>query len=484
MRILENLQPKEVFYFFEEICNIPHGSENEKKLSDYIVHFAQEKGLFCRQDGANNVLVKKAGTKGYETAPPVILQSHIDMVCEKNGNVDHDFETQGIKLMVEEGKIKAKGTTLGADNGIGAAYMLALLAADNISHPPLEAVFTTDEERGMHGAKAFDAGDLEGKTLINLDTEEEGEFVVSCCGGNRTIVSLPIVWEQGDFEASPYLLKITGLTGGHSGSDIHLQRASANKLMGRILFDIFSVYDSRMCRIDGGLQDNAIPREAEAVLLLKQQQLQAIEALLQRLNKIYAEEYEGVEENITLSLLPMREKVGQCFSKETTEKIISILLLLPYGVETMDMKLGNLVESSSNVGVVETTENTVHFHNAIRSSLESRKQLIADKIRLIAKLTNAQTVVKGEYPEWTFSKSSAITALCQQTYQELYQKQPVITYIHAGLECGIFAKKIPGLDMISIGPEIRGAHSPEERVDIASVQRVWEFLQKVLCKMR
>ena len=484
MKILENIQPKEVFYFFEEICNIPHGSGKEKKLSDYIVHFAQQRGLFCRQDNANNVLIKKEGTKGYEAAPAVILQSHIDMVCEKNGNTDHDFDTEGLKLIVEDGKIKAKGTTLGADNGIGVAYMLALLDAKEIPHPPLEAVFTTDEEVGMQGAKAFDASDLKAKTLINLDTEEEGEFVVSCCGGNRTVVSLPIVWEEAAFEGNPYLLKITGLTGGHSGSDIHLQRASANKLIGRILFDIFSVYDSRMCRIDGGLQDNAIPREAEAVLLLKQEQVQAIQALLERLNKIYFMEYECVEENITISLLPMKEKVGKYFSKETTEKIISILLLLPYGVETMDMKLQNLVESSSNIGVVQTTEKNIEFHNAIRSSIESRKQLIAEKIGLIAKLTEAKTMEKGEYPEWTFSKNSAIVALCQQTYKELYQKQPIVTAIHAGLECGIFGKKIQGLDMISIGPEIRGAHSPEETADIASVERVWKFLQEVLRRMK
>ncbi len=266
MGVLENLEPKSVFYFFEEICNIPHGSKNEKKLSDYIVHFAEKKGLYYRQDEKNNVLIKKTATQGYETQPTIILQSHIDMVCEKNGNIEHDFEKDGLKLIIEDGKIKADGTTLGADNGIGVAYMLAILDAENIAHPDIEAIFTTEEEIGMGGAKAFDVSDLKGKIFINLDSEEQGELVISCCGGNKTNVLLPIVWEKVPEWGMPYLLKITGLKGGHSGTDIHLQRANANKLMGRILLQIFNVYDIRICNILGGEKDNAIPREAETVL--------------------------------------------------------------------------------------------------------------------------------------------------------------------------------------------------------------------------
>lgn len=479
--LLEQLEPKSVFQFFEEICNIPHGSKNEKKISDYIVHFAEKRGLYCKQDEANNVLIKKTATKGYEAQPTIILQSHIDMVCEKNGNVSHNFETDGLKLSIEQGKIKAKDTTLGADNGIGVAYVLAVLDAQDIDHPALEAVFTTEEEIGMGGAKAFDVSELEGKIFINLDSEEEGEFVIGCCGGNKTDVLLPIVWEDTPQNSVPYLLKITGLKGGHSGSDIHLQRANANKLIGRILFEIFNVYDISVASVMGGEKDNAITREAEAVLLLKQQQVAQIKENINYFNEICAKEYQGVEENIVFSLLPMKENVGQCFSKQTTEKLIAILLLLPYGVETMDLYHNNLVESSSNIGAVKTEEEYVVFCNALRSSVESRKELILQKIKMIAKLTEAEINVKGEYPEWPIKRNSDIERICKQIYHAMYGKQAEIKAIHAGLECGIFSKRMgEEMDMISFGPDISGAHSPDETVDIASVKRVWEFLLAVL----
>ena len=479
--MLEQLEPKSVFQFFEEICNIPHGSKNEKKISDYIVHFAEKRGLYCKQDEANNVLIKKAATKGYEAQPTIILQSHIDMVCEKNGNVSHDFETDGLKLSIEQGKIKAKDTTLGADNGIGVAYVLAVLDAQDIDHPALEAVFTTEEEIGMGGAKAFDVSELEGKIFINLDSEEEGEFVIGCCGGNKTDVLLLIVWEDTPQNSVPYLLKITGLKGGHSGSDIHLQRANANKLIGRILFEIFNVYDISVASVMGGEKDNAITREAEAVLLLKEEQVQQIKENINYFNEICAKEYQGVEENIVFSLLPMKENVGQCFSKQTTEKLIAILLLLPYGVETMDLYHNDLVESSSNIGAVKTEEEYVVFCNALRSSVESRKELILQKIKMIAKLTEAEINVKGEYPEWPIKRNSDIERICKQIYHAMYGKQAEIKAIHAGLECGIFSKRMgEEIDMISFGPNISGAHSPDEEVDIASVKRVWEFLLAVL----
>ena len=477
--MLENLEPKAVFHFFEEICNIPHGSGNEKKLSDYILHFAQERGFYCRQDSENNVLIKKEATKGYEQKPAIILQGHIDMVCAKNSDIKHDFEKDAISLVVENEKIKAKGTTLGADNGIGAAYLLALLDAKDIPHPPLEVIFTTNEETGMSGAKGFDTSDLQGKTFINLDSEEEGEFVISCCGGNKTKLALPIVWEDAP-EWDTYLLKITGLKGGHSGMDIHLQRANANKLISRILFQIFFVHDVRVCNIKGGEKDNAIPREAEAVLLLKTEDVKAIKILIARLNKICSKEYEGTEENILFSLLPMEEKVGQCFSKETTEKVTSILFLLPYGVQTMDTYYHNLVESSSNIGVVKTEKDEIVFYNALRSSVESRKELLFQKIKVIAEVMGAKVTKDAEYPEWPAKRNSDIERKCKELYYSMYQKQPTIKAIHAGLECGIFSKKMNEIDMISFGPDITGAHSPDEAVDINSVKRVWQFLLSLL----
>lgn len=477
--MLENLEPKAVYHFFEEICNIPHGSGNEKKLSDYILHFAQQRGLFCRQDSENNVLIKKQASEGYEQKPAVILQGHIDMVCAKNSDVKHDFEKDAIQLVQENGRLKAKGTTLGADNGIGAAYILAILDAKDISHPPLEAIFTTNEETGMNGANGFDASDLQGKTFLNLDSEEEGEFVISCCGGNKTKLVLPIVWEDAP-EWDTYLLKVTGLKGGHSGTDIHLQRANANRLLARILFQIFYVYNIRLANIRGGEKDNAIPREAEAVLLLKKEDVKAIKLLVARLNKICSKEYEEIEESILFSLLPMKEKVGQCFAKETTEKLTSILFLLPYGIQSMDARYPDLVESSSNIGAVKTEENEIIFYNALRSSVESRKELLSQKIKVIAEVMGAEVYQDAEYPAWPAKRDSQIEKKCKEIYCRMYQKQPAIKFIHAGLECGIFSKKLSDVEMISFGPTITGAHSPDETVELDSVKRVWEFLLELL----
>lgn len=484
MGVLENLEPKAVFHFFEEMSQIPHGSGNEKKISDYIVHFAEKRALYCRQDSANNVLIKKGATKGYEGQPAIILQGHIDMVCEKNSDVKHDFETDGLKLVIEDGKIKAEGTTLGADNGIGAAYILAILDADDIAHPALEAIFTTEEETGMNGANVFDASDIEGKTFINLDSEEEGELVISCCGGNKTDVLQPIVWEEAPQWGIPYLLKVSGLKGGHSGTDIHLQRANANKLMSRILFDIFSVYDIKISNIIGGEKDNAIPREAEAVVLLREEQVKGIETAVAQMNVICSKEYEGVEDNITFCLLPMKEKVGQCFSEETAKNMISILYLLPYGIETMDTYYSDLVESSSNIGAVKTKEEQIVYSNALRSSVDSKIKVIEQKIKIIAELAGAKTNKKGEYPEWAVKRDSEIEKICSKIYFEMYQKQPVVKAIHAGLECGIFCKKLKEVDMISFGPNITGAHSPNEAVEIASVERVWKYLLAVISYKR
>ncbi len=477
--MLENLEPKAVYHFFEEICNIPHGSGMEKKLSDYILHFAEERGFFCKQDNENNVLIKKEATKGYEQKPAIILQGHIDMVCAKNSDVKHDFDKDAIQLVEENGMLKAKGTTLGADNGIGVAYILAILDAKDISHPALEAIFTTNEETGMDGARAFDTNDLQGKTFLNLDSEEEGELIISCCGGNKTKLVLPIIWEDAP-EWDTYLLKVTGLKGGHSGTDIHLQRANANKLISRILFQIFYVYDIRVANIKGGEKDNAIPREAEAVLLLKKEDVKAIKLLIARLNKICSKEYEEIEESILFSLLPMKEKVGQCFSKETTEKLTSILFLLPYGIQSMDAHYTDLVESSSNIGAVKTEKEEIIFYNALRSSVESRKELLFQKIKVIAEVMGAKVYKSAEYPEWPAKRDSEIEKKCKEIYFNMYQKQPAIKSIHAGLECGIFSQKLKDVEMISFGPNITGAHSPDEAVEINSVKRVWEFLLEVL----
>lgn len=484
MRALEQLESKSVFYFFTEISKIPRGSGNEKAISDYIMNFAKERGLFCRQDEAYNVLVKKEGTKGYENAPTVIIQGHIDMVCEKNEGTKHDFLKDPLQLKIEGDFISAEGTTLGADNGIAVAYGLAILDAKNLEHPPIEAVFTTDEEVGMKGANIFDVSDLKGRLFLNLDTEEEGKLLVSCCGGKRASIDLPLERENAPSWGSPYLLKIRGLKGGHSGSDINLQRANANKLMGRILSRLLSEYEIRVATIDGGVMDNAISREADSVIIVKREEIAGIKEVLVELQNTFLHEYRASDSNISLSLELLQEKVLQVFTQQTAKKAVHILLLIPYGVKTMSLEMPGLVESSSNVGIVKTNEEIMTFHSALRSSVASRKQVIYDEIQSIAELTGSKISSSAEYPAWEFNPDSKLLRLFQDTYLDIYGKDAEVESIHAGLECGLFAEKIPGLDMISIGPDMFDVHTPDERVSISSTIRVWEFLKQVLRRIR
>ncbi len=484
MSVLGQLELNSVFYFFEEISKIPRGSGNEKAISDYIMNFAKERGFFCRQDEANNVLVKKKGTKGYENAPTLIIQGHIDMVCEKNEGTKHDFLKDPLKLKIEGDFISAEGTTLGADNGIAVAYSLAILDAEDLEHPPIEVVFTTDEEVGMKGANAFDVSDIEGRLFLNMDTEEEGKLLVSCCGGKRATITLPLEREAAPAWGIPYLLKIRGLKGGHSGSDIHLQRANANKLMGRILFTIFSAYDVRVVAIDGGLMDNAISREGNAVILLKAEDVASIKEQLEELNHTFLHEYRNCDSAISLSLEPLQKKVLQVFTQDTAKKAVDILLLIPYGVKTMSMEMPGLVESSSNIGIVKTNEENMTFHSAVRSSVASLKQAIYNEMESIAELTGAEISSSAEYPAWEFNPDSQLLKLFQDTYREIYGKDAEVEAIHAGLECGLFAEKIPGLDMISIGPDMFDVHTPDERLCISSTIRVWGFLKQVLRRIK
>lgn len=484
MSVLGRLEPKAVFHFFEEISKIPRGSGNEKSISDYIVHFAEERGLYCRQDEANNVLVKKSGTKGYENAPIVILQGHIDMVCEKNADTKHDFLTDGLKLRVDEDFISAQGTTLGADNGIAVAYSLAILDAEDLEHPPIEAIFTTDEEVGMKGANAFDMSDVTGKIFINMDTEEEGKLIVSCCGGKRATLSLPLEREKVTSSEIPYVIKIRGLKGGHSGSDIHLQRANANKLMGRTLLKLMNQFDIQLASLDGGLMDNAISREADAVVLWKDKDHEEILETLKELQEMFQYEYRSSDPIISVEAEKLEEKVMQVFTKETARKAVDILMLIPYGVETMSIEIPGLVESSSNIGIVKTEEEALTFHNAVRSTVESRKQLIYEKMCCIARLTGADITSSAAYPAWEFDKESKILGLFENTYREIYGKDPDVESIHAGLECGLFKSKVPDLDMISIGPEMFDVHTPDERLSISSTVRVWEYLKEVLKRIK
>lgn len=487
MNILDKLESKVVFYFFEQISQIPRGSGNQKAISDYIVEFAKKRGLNFRQDEAYNVLITKSGTNGFENIPAVIFQGHIDMVCKKGTQSKHDFLTEPLTLKIDGNYIHADNTTLGADNGIAVAYMLAILDSNQIEHPPIEAIFTTDEETGMLGAYAFDASDLKGKILINIDTDEEGKFIISCSGGQRATIQLPIEREKNPQENVAYVLEIGGLLGGHSGADIHLQRANANKLLGRVLYEIYNAFDLKVASISGGSVDNAISSNAEAVLLVKAKDIEKIQLILEEIQSTFKNEYQAVQENsITVSMRKLQEKVEKVFTNEITMKAIDILLLIPYGVITVsfDEKIKGLVESSNNIGVVETTDTHIIFLNAIRSAVVSKKQAIYKQIEVIGHLTGAKVIASSSYPAWELKENSKIVSLFETIYKELFGENPKIESIHAGLECGVFSEKIKDLDAISIGPNIIAEHTEREALDIASVERTWKLIKEVLKRLR
>lgn len=483
MNVLDHLGCDKVFTYFEAICDIPHGSFHEKALSDYIVSFAKERGFYCRQDARHNVVIKKPGTAGYEKSPALILQGHIDMVCEKNADTEHDFLTEPLKLYIDGDDIKARGTTLGADNGIAVAYMLALLDAEDIEHPPIECVFTVEEEIGMGGATDLDAFDLEGKRFLNMDTEEEGYLMVSCCGGRRMRMYLPAEREAVSAEKKTVALRIRGLKGGHSGADIHLQRASANVLMGRLLLELREKIGYDLVKVNGGNMDNAICREAEAILCIEPAKEGEAKELILELQNIFRAEYKDCESDILLTIEEM-EGVAEVLTAEVRDSIIALLQLLPYGVQTMDTNMEGLVESSSNIGILRTEEDHIFIDNAVRGSVESRKEAICKKIEVLGKLCGAKVVGVNDYPGWQYNPDSELLSIFKEAWIEKFGKEPKVVAIHAGLECGLFAKKIPGLDLISLGPDMHDVHTPDERLSISSTIRVWEYLKYVLKKLK
>lgn len=483
MNVLDHLGCDKVFTYFEAVCDIPHGSFHEKELSDYIVAFAKERGLYCRQDARHNVIIKKPGTAGYEKSPALIIQGHIDMVCEKNADTEHDFLTEPLKLYIDGDDIKARGTTLGADNGIAVAYMLALLDAENMEHPPLECVFTVEEEIGMGGATDLDAFDLEGKRFLNMDTEEEGYLMVSCCGGRRMRMYLPVERKVASAEKKTFTVRIRGLKGGHSGADIHLQRASANVLMGRLLLELREKIGYDLVQVNGGNMDNAICREAEAILCIDPAREGEAKERLADLQDIFWAEYKDRESDILLTM-EETEAAVEVLTGEVRDNIIALLQLLPYGVQTMDTNMEGLVESSSNIGILRTEEDHIFIDNAVRGSVESRKEAICKKIEVLGELCGAKVVGVNDYPGWQYNPDSELLKIFKEAWTEKFGKEPKVVAIHAGLECGLFAKKIPGLDLISLGPDMHDVHTPDERLSISSTIRVWEYLKYVLKKLK
>lgn len=480
-RTLENMEPVEVFQYFEEISSIPRGSGNEKRISDYLVSFAKEHKLEVIQDKALNVIIKKPGSKGYEESPGVIIQGHMDMVCEKRPDVTHDFMTDPIKLKIVEDMIYADGTTLGGDDGIAVAMGLAVLASDTLEHPPIELLVTTVEETGMDGAHALDPKNISGKTLINIDSEEEGILTVSCAGGCSSKISIPIIWEGADKGRAAYTINITGLKGGHSGAEIHKGRANANKLMARLLKSISSDTDLNLCSINGGSKHNAIARDAQAVVCVNPERVPALKEHVTSLEQIFKDEYKVADPDIKIELKPAENMPERIMSKDTRENIINFMYLIPNGVQSVSMDIEGLVESSLNLGVVETEEESIEIISSIRSSVGTIKNNIFHTVAGIACLTNGKVTAESDYPEWKYNPDSKVRLLFTELYEKLFGEKPLISAIHAGLECAIFDKKFDGkLDMISVGPTIIGVHTAEEHLSIPSTQRTWKYLTEAL----
>lgn len=480
MGVLSGLKPEKVFYYFEEITKIPHGSGNVGRISDYLVEFAENRGLFVTRDALQNVIVVKEATPGYEKESTLILQGHMDMVAVKKPGHDADMETEGLKVAVNGDDIYAEGTSLGGDDGIAVAYALALLDADDIPHPRLEVVLTVDEEVGMDGARGIDLSGLRGSRLLNLDSEEEGVFLVSCAGGARVRCHLPL--ERVSARGRTLRLNIGGLLGGHSGEEIHKGRGNSNILLGRVLWAVCRKFSVRLVDIKGGLADNAIPREAQAVLLVPDDE--NISDFLGRLREDVAAELSVRDPGFDMRwIVEKGEEDVEAVSKEDTRRAFAMLAGMPDGVQNMSADIPGLVETSLNLGILRFAEGTLTAEFSVRSSVESAKGALIDELRAITALAGGRVEVGGDYPGWKYRADSPLREKMIRVYRKLYGREPEVKAIHAGLECGILGSKIPDLDCVSIGPDMKNIHTTEETLSISSTRRVWEYLLAFLAEL-
>lgn len=502
--VLEGRKPQKVFKYFEEICSIPHGSGNTKKISDYLVSFAKDKGFRYIQDEYDNVVIYKEATTGYEHSPAVILQGHIDMVCEKTAETDIDFKNEGLRLKCDGNIIYAEGTTLGGDDGIAVAYILAILDSEDILHPALECVFTADEEIGLLGANAFDCSVLQGRILLNIDSEEEGKLLTSCAGGATALCSIPIQYKDLQLtdgisdKGRAYCLTVEGVTGGHSGVCIDRQGANAVKVLGRVLYTLFVDNDIGLIYIWGGNKDNAIPRSAYAHLFFREGAyagLDVIEKKLSGLESILRKEYRHMDKDVSIRLKPVKfvdragytedeDRAPACvMDKASAEKVLAALAGLPNGVMKYSMDIEGLVQTSLNLGILKTSLSDkpgVDCHFSVRSSVGTEKEELIGRMKCLMKCLGGTVTVSGDYPAWEYRENSGLRDIMVSCYEKLYGEKPELIAIHAGLECGIFAGKLPGLDCVSFGPNIENIHTTEEKLYIDSACRTWEYIIEVL----
>ncbi len=477
MAVLEGLKPEKVFEFFEKICSIPHGSGNTKEISDMLCSFAKERGLWYYQDEVNNVIIKKEGTFGKENSAPIILQGHMDMVCEKAPDCTLDMEKEGLILKTDGELVFAEGTTLGGDDGIAVAMMMAILDADDIPHPPIEAVITVDEEIGLIGAGEIDASLLKGKRMINIDSEEEGVFTVSCAGGIRAECTFPIKRE--DKEAKSCIIEVGGLIGGHSGVEIDKGRANSSILLGRVLKTLSEKAEISLVSVEGGLKDNAIPRHSVAKIALCDEKI--ISETCDEMTKIFKNEYSKTDREVYVKFSEGEYEIPM--DRESTEKIINALCVLPNGIMEMSHQIEGLVQTSLNLGILKTDENRVVADFGLRSSIESQKEMLCQRLSCIAESLGGEIELSGNYPGWEYREESPLRDLMVEVFKEQYNAEPKMEAIHAGLECGVFAGKIKDFEAISIGPDMKDIHTFSERLYIKSTERTYNMLLETLKRM-
>ncbi len=479
MRVLEQYEPQRVLFYFEEICSIPHGSGNMKQISQYVVDFAKEHGLEVRQDESLNVIIKKPASAGYENRPVVMLQGHMDMVEAKENWSDHDFATDGLRLHVEGDEIFAEGTTLGGDDGIAVAYMLAILEDDTLAHPALECVFTVDEEVGLLGAADIDLTDCRASYLINLDSEDEGVFLSSCAGGMRVDLKLPI--HPVASEGYLYEVTLSGLLGGHSGTEIQKEHGNANLIMGRILKDLQWNLDLEweLVSIEGGNADNAIPRSC-TVQLLSEAEEAVIHAAFQAVSQMIFAEYRVADPDMHITVRELGRATAKVLTPADLSKLFFLLTQCPNGVQNMSQSIEGLVETSLNLGILSTEEGAIQAAFSLRSSVESRKFALYDRLEFLMEYLGGSCSYYGDYPGWDYKVDSKLRDQMITVWNGMFEHQAEIQAIHAGVECGLFLYQMPELDMVSIGPDMKDIHTPAERLSLSSTERVYRYLVELL----
>ena len=474
MAVLEGLKPEKVFQYFEAICQIPHGSDNTKELSDWLAAFAKERGLECYQDELNDIIIIKEATPGYEAAEPVIIQGHMDMVCDKVADCDKDMAKEGLDLAIDGDIIYAVGTTLGGDDGVAVAFMLAILDDDSLQHPRVECVFTVDEETGLYGAEGIDVSPLKGKRFLNLDSEDEGIATVGCAGGVSGIAHLPVTRES--YEGQAFIVELSGFIGGHSGADIIKGQENAIKVLGRLMFELQDQAGARIVSIEGGVADNVIPVTAKAIFISPDGE--KVKAICDEYRGIFEHEFK-VDPDFTMNL---SETAADAVPLDavSTQKAIAYLCGTPNGIEKMTFGIDGLPQTSLSLGILRTEESEVVYTFCIRSAVDTECEMLARRLQCQIEALGGTLDREGPYPGWEYNPVSPLRDLVCEVYKDQTGKDMVIEAIHAGLECGFFAGKIPGLDCVSIGPQMHDIHTSREKLEIASTRRTWEFLLEIL----